>query len=85
VNREFYLGDWCLRAAAAKAGSYGHDAMAALVSADPLENVTVRRLAEGKQTQITTAPPFPAGDFPPVNAVWFGGTMYAGKTTQVCS
>jgi hypothetical protein len=74
-DRAFYHGDWLLRAAAAKAGIYGNDAVEAvypmaktLADGEPLD---------GSKHAYTIT--FPAGQFPPVNAFW-SITMYDGKT-----
>lgn len=74
-DRDFYHGDWLLRAAAAKAGIYGNDAVEAmypmartLPGGEPLD---------GSQHRYTLT--FAAGQFPPVNAFW-SVTMYDGKT-----
>jgi hypothetical protein len=74
-DRDFYHGDWLLRAAAAKGGIYGNDAVEAmypltkwLANGDPLDG--------GKRDYTLT---FPAGQPPPVNAFW-SVTMYDGKT-----
>jgi hypothetical protein len=74
-DRQFYSGDWLKRAAAAKGGIYGNDAVEAvypmtktLASGEPLD---------GSKNNYTLT--FPAGHFPPVNAFW-SVTMYDGKT-----
>ncbi len=74
-DRQFYSGDWLKRAAAAKGGIYGNDAVEAvypmtktLASGEPLD---------GSKNNYTLT--FPAGQFPPVNAFW-SVTMYDGKT-----
>jgi hypothetical protein len=74
-DRAFYNGDWLLRAAAAKAGIYGNDAVEAMY---PM----TRTLADGspldgsKHKYTLT---FAKDQFPPVNAFW-SVTMYDGKT-----
>ncbi len=74
-DRAFYGGDWLLRAAAARAGIYGNDAVEAMYpmtrvdgAGDPLDG--------GKASYTIT---FPKGALPPVNAFW-SVTMYDGKT-----
>ena len=74
-DRLFYSGDWLKRAAAAKGGIYGNDAVEAvypmtktLASGEPLD---------GSKNNYTLT--FPAGQYPPVNAFW-SVTMYDGKT-----
>lgn len=74
-DRKYYNGDWLLRAAAAKAGIYGNDAIEAMypmsredVSGEPLD---------GSRHNYTLT--FPAGQLPPVNAFW-SVTLYDGKT-----
>jgi len=74
-DRDFYHGNWLLRAAAAKAGIYGNDAVEAMypmtkwmANGEPLDG--------GKHSYTLT---FPAGQYPPVNAFW-SVTMYDGKT-----
>jgi hypothetical protein len=74
-DRAFYNGDWLKRAAAAKGGIYGNDAIEAMY---PM----TKTLADGdvldasKHNYTLT---FAKGDFPPVNAFW-SVTMYDGKT-----
>jgi hypothetical protein len=74
-DRAFFNGDWLLRAAGAKAGIYGNDAVEAtypmtktLANGEPLD---------GSEKNYTLT--FAAGEFPPVNAFW-SVTMYDGKT-----
>jgi hypothetical protein len=71
----FYNGNWLKRAAAAKGGIYGNDAVEAmypmtktLANGEPLD---------GSKHEYTLT--FGAGQFPPVNAFW-SVTMYDGKT-----
>ena len=74
-NRAFFKGDWTLRAAAAKAGIYGNDAIEAtypLAKHDADGNPL-----DGSKHNYTTT--FPPGQLPPVNAFW-SITMYDGKT-----
>ncbi len=74
-DREFYHGDWLLRAAAAKAGIYGNDAVEAMY---PM----TRWLASGEEldgSKHNYTLTFPAGQYPPVNAFW-SVTMYDGAT-----
>src|SRR6266566_3529533 len=74
-DRGFYSGDWLKRAAAAKGGIYGNDAVEAMY---PM----TKTLASGevldasKQKYTIT---FAASQFPPVNAFW-SVTMYDGKS-----
>jgi len=71
----FYNGDWLKRAAAAKGGIYGNDAVEAMY---PMTRVdaTGEPLDGSKHNYTLT---FPAGQLPPVNAFW-SVTMYDGKT-----
>ncbi|WP_431014744.1 DUF1254 domain-containing protein [Bradyrhizobium pachyrhizi] len=71
----FFHGDWLLRAAAAKAGIYGNDAVEAMY---PLGKVD----ADGKVLDCSKSSytlTFPAEQLPPVNAFW-SVTMYDGKS-----
>jgi hypothetical protein len=74
-DRDFYKGNWLLRAAAATAGIYGNDAVEAvypiaktLPNGEPLD---------GSKYNYTLT--FPTGQMPPVNAFW-SVTMYDAKT-----
>lgn len=74
-NRDFYKGDWLLRAAAAQAGIFGNNAEEAVY---PM----TRWLPDGEI--IDTAKhdytlTFPAGQLPPAKAFW-SVTMYDGKS-----
>ncbi|MDO8942332.1 MAG: DUF1254 domain-containing protein, partial [Desulfobacterales bacterium] len=74
-DREFYKGDWMLRAAAAKAGIYGNDSIEATY---PMTRVDADgETLDGSQHNYTLT--FPAGELPPVNAFW-SVTMYDGKS-----
>src|SRR5215510_13220809 len=74
-DREFYHGDWLLRAAAARAGIYGNDAAEAMYPMTRwLSNGEV--LDGSKHTYTLT---FAKDQYPPVNAFW-SLTMYDGKT-----
>jgi len=74
-DRAFYNGDWLKRAAAAKGGIYGNDAVEAMY---PMTRVDANgeTLDTGRHNYTLT---FPAGQLPPVNAFW-SVTMYDGKT-----
>jgi hypothetical protein len=74
-DRAFFHGDWLLRAAAAKAGIYGNDAVEAMY---PLTRTDADgQPLDGSKHNYTLT--FPADQFPPVNAFW-SVTMYDGKT-----
>ncbi|HQR50702.1 MAG TPA: DUF1254 domain-containing protein [Methylophilaceae bacterium] len=71
----FYNGNWLMRAAAAKGGIFGNDAVEAMY---PMTRVdTTGETLDGSKHNYTLT--FPAGQFPPVNAFW-SVTMYDGKT-----
>ena len=73
-DRAFYKGDWLLRAAAAKAGIYGNDAVEAMY---PLTRKDADGQAlDGSKHRYTLT--FAKGEMPPVNAFW-SITMYDGK------
>ena len=74
-DSQFINGNWLMRAAAAKAGIYGNDAVEATY---PMTRVDADgdTLDCGKHKYSLT---FPAGQTPPVNAFW-SVTMYDGKT-----
>ena len=74
-NREFFKGDWLLRAAAAKAGIYGNNAEEAVYPM--LKTLPDGEPLDGSKHSYTLT--FPAGQLPPVNAFW-SVTMYDGKT-----
>jgi len=74
-DRAFYNGDWLKRAAAAKGGIYGNDAVEAMY---PL----TKTLANGEEldgSKHNYTLTFPPNQLPPVNAFW-SVTMYDGKT-----
>lgn len=74
-DRDFYKGDWLLRAAAAKAGIFGNDAEEAMY---PM----TKWLPNGEELDCSKhnyTLTFPPRQLPPVNAFW-SVTMYDGKT-----
>ncbi len=74
-DRAFFNGDWLERAAAAKGGIYGNDAIEAMY---PLtKTLADGEVLDGSKHNYTLT--FPAGQLPPVNAFW-SVTMYDGKT-----
>ncbi|MGH7180232.1 MAG: DUF1254 domain-containing protein, partial [Tepidisphaeraceae bacterium] len=74
-DREFYGGNWALRAAAAKLGIYGNSDAEAVY---PFTRSDINQIAldGSKHTYQMT---FPAGQLPTVNAFW-SITMYDGRT-----
>src|SRR5204863_441197 len=74
-DRQFYSGDWLKRAAAAKGGIYGNDAVEAVY---PMaKTLADGEVLDGAKHEYTLT--FSAGQLPPVNAFW-SVTMYDGKT-----
>ena len=74
-DRAFYNGDWLKRAAAAKGGIYGNNAIEAMY---PMTRVdTNGETLDGSKHNYTLT--FSAGQLPPVNAFW-SVTMYDGKS-----
>jgi hypothetical protein len=74
-DRGFYSGDWLKRAAAAKGGIYGNDAIEAMY---PM----TKTLADGEEldgSKHNYTLTFAKGQLPPVNAFW-SVTMYDGKS-----
>jgi hypothetical protein len=74
-NRDFFNGNWMLRAAGAKIGIYANDAEEAMYP--KCRNDVDGELLDGSKHNYTLT--FPAGQFPPVNAFW-SVTMYDGKS-----
>jgi hypothetical protein len=70
-----YNGDWLMRAAAAKAGIYGNDAVEAVYPLTRKDGAG--RTLDGSRHRYTLT--FPSGQLPPVNSFW-SLTMYDGKT-----
>ncbi len=74
-DRLFYSGDWLKRAAAAKGGIYGNDAVEAVY---PMTKaLSSGEVLDGSKHKYTIT--FPAGQLPPVDAFW-SVTMYDGKS-----
>ncbi len=74
-DRQYFNGNWLLRAAAAKAGIYGNDAVEAMY---PMTHWDVNgNQLDASQHNYTLT--FHAGELPPVNAFW-SVTMYDGNT-----
>ena len=71
----FYDGDWLKRAAGAKGGIYGNDAVEAMYPARRTDSDG--QTLDGSKNNYTLT--FPAGQLPPVNAFW-SVTMYDGKS-----
>ena len=74
-DRDFFHGDWLKRAAAAKGGIYGNDAVEAMYPMT--RTLTNGEPLDGSKHNYTLT--FPAGQLPPVNSFW-SVTMYGGKT-----
>ncbi len=74
-DRDFFKGDWLKRAAAAKGGLYGNDAVEAMYPYTRTDAAGETLDASKHKYTIT----FPAGQLPPVNAFW-SVTMYDGKS-----
>jgi hypothetical protein len=71
----FYRGDWLKRAAAAKGGIYGNNAVEAMY---PMTRTTATgETLDGSKHNYTLT--FPSGQLPPVNGFW-SVTMYDGKS-----
>jgi hypothetical protein len=74
-DRAFYQANWLMRAAAAKGGIYGNDAVEATY---PITRTDAAgEELDGSKHNYTLT--FPAGQLPPVNAFW-SVTMYDGKS-----
>jgi hypothetical protein len=74
-DQAFFKGDWLMRAAAAKGGLYGNDAVEATY---PYTRTDAKgETLDGSKHNYTIT--FPAGQLPPVNAFW-SVTMYDGKS-----
>ena len=74
-DRAFYDGNWLKRAAAAKGGIYGNDAIEAVY---PMaKTLADGKVLDGSKHKYTIT--FPADELPPVNAFW-SVTMYDGKS-----
>jgi hypothetical protein len=74
-DRLFYSGDWLKRAAAAKGGIYGNDAVEAVY---PMTKTLANgEVLDGAKHKYTLT--FAAGHLPPVDAFW-SVTMYDGKS-----
>ncbi|MGO4394703.1 DUF1254 domain-containing protein [Variovorax sp. M-6] len=74
-NRAFYNGNYVLRAAAAKVGIYGNDAVEATYPVALNDNRG--QALDGSKSNYTIT--FAADQLPPVNSFW-SVTMYDGKT-----
>jgi hypothetical protein len=74
-SREFYNGNWALRAAAAKLGIYGNSEAEAVYPFTRNDAKGIVLDGSKHSYQMT----FPAGQLPPVNAFW-SITMYDGGT-----
>jgi hypothetical protein len=74
-DRAFYNGNWLMRAAAAKGGIYGNDAVEATYPFTRTD--ATGETLDGRKHNYTLT--FPVGQLPPVNAFW-SVTMYDGKS-----
>ena len=74
-DQAFFSGDWLKRAAGAKGGIYGNDAVEAVYPFT--KNLANGDVLDGSRHKYTIT--FPAGQLPPVNAFW-SVTMYDGKS-----
>ena len=74
-NRDYFKGNWLLRAAGAKIGIYANDAEEAMYP-KTRDDGEGQPLDASKHNHTLT---FPAGQFPPVNAFW-SVTMYDGQS-----
>ena len=74
-DRAFFKGNWLMRAAAAKGGLYGNDAVEATYPFTRVDS-TGETLDGSKHNYTIT---FPAEQLPPVNSFW-SVTMYDGKS-----
>ncbi len=74
-DRAFFDGDWLKRAAGAKAGIYGNDAVEATYPMT--RSLANGEVLDGSKHDYTLT--FAAGEYPPVNAFW-SVTMYDGRT-----
>jgi hypothetical protein len=74
-DRTFFNGDWLKRAAAAKGGIYGNDAIEAMYPMT--KTLPTGEVIDTSNHNYTLT--FAKGEFPPVNAFW-SVTMYDGKT-----
>ena len=74
-DRDFFKGNWLLRAAGAKAGIFGNDAVEAMYPAT--KTLANGEALDGSKHNYTLT--FAKAQMPPVNAFW-SVTMYDGKT-----
>jgi len=74
-DRDFYKGNWLLRAGAAKGGLFGNDGVEAMYPYTRIDSNGATLDASKHSYTIT----FPPGQLPPVNAFW-SVTMYDGKS-----
>ncbi len=74
-DQAFYKANWVMRAAAAKGGLYGNDAVEAMYPYTRVD-ATGEPIDTSKHNYTIT---FPKGQLPPVNAFW-SVTMYDGKS-----